>query len=379
MALSAGTRLGPYEIIAMLGAGGMGEVYKARDPKLNRDVAIKILPDAFVHDPDRLARFQREAQVLAALNHPNIAAIYGLEESEGRRFLVLEFVDGQSLAQRLARGADVVSGLSRRSSRAIPVTDALTIARQIIDALDAAHDKGIVHRDLKPANIMLPGQGANAGAPIQWLDRAGRVTVLRATPANWTNPQFSPDGRRLAVEIDNGTQRDVWVYEWARDTLTRLTIDAANDGKAVWTPDGRRIVFRSTRLGGGGTFNPYRQRADGTGDVQRLTESKNNQFHASWHLNGKFLAFHETNPQTGNDLRRRQLPDVVSHAPRVVLQHARSAHHGRVVRRRGRLLPSRQAAALVGQALRTAAPATQLRPPSRRRSLRADCGRRGTG
>src|SRR5919204_195011 len=135
MTLSAGTRLGAYEIVGALGAGGMGEVYRARDTKLNRDVALKILAGEFALDPDRLARFRREAQVLASLNHPNIGAIYGFEESNGLHALVLELVDGPTLADRIARGP-------------IPVDEALAIARQIADAIDAAHDKGIIHRDL---------------------------------------------------------------------------------------------------------------------------------------------------------------------------------------------------------------------------------------
>jgi len=146
MPLQPGTRLGPYEIVAPLGAGGMGEVYRARDSRLNRDVAIKTLPAGFVDDPDRLARFQREAQLLAALSHPNIAAIYGLEESGGVRALVMELVEGPTLAERIAASA-------------IPVEEALAIARQIADALDAAHEKGIIHRDLKPANIKVTPEG----------------------------------------------------------------------------------------------------------------------------------------------------------------------------------------------------------------------------
>jgi serine/threonine protein kinase len=153
MPLDAGTRLGAYEVVSPLGAGGMGEVYRARDTKIGRDVALKILPESFVHDPERVARFQREAQVLGALNHPHIAAIYGLEESGAQQFLVLELVDGGTLDARL-------------KPRAIPVDEALAIARQIADALQAAHDKGIVHRDLKPANIALnrdAGEGAGFG------------------------------------------------------------------------------------------------------------------------------------------------------------------------------------------------------------------------
>src|SRR6266540_1550825 len=142
MALSPGFRIGPYEITAAVGAGGMGEVYRARDPKLQRDVAIKILPDLFAADPDRLARFDREAQTLAALNHPNIAQIHGIEGNA----LVMEFVEGEDLAQRIARGA-------------VPLDEALPIARQIADALEAAHERGIVHRDLKPANIKVRPDG----------------------------------------------------------------------------------------------------------------------------------------------------------------------------------------------------------------------------
>src|SRR5690349_14506957 len=136
MSLAPGTRLGPYEITGPLGAGGMGEVWRARDSRLNRDVAIKTLPAAFANDPNRMARFTREAQVLAALNHPNIAAIYGIEEGA----LVMELVEGTTLAERIEQGP-------------IPPEEALAIARQIADALDAAHEKSVVHRDLKPANI----------------------------------------------------------------------------------------------------------------------------------------------------------------------------------------------------------------------------------
>jgi len=142
VALAPGTRLGAYEVIAQIGAGGMGEVYRARDTKLNRDVALKILPDTFAADPDRLARFRREAQVLASLNHPHIAAIHGVEDSGGTHALVLELVDGPTLADRIAEGP-------------IELDEALPIARQIAEALEAAHEQGIIHRDLKPANIKI--------------------------------------------------------------------------------------------------------------------------------------------------------------------------------------------------------------------------------
>jgi serine/threonine protein kinase/Tol biopolymer transport system component len=144
--LSPGARIGPYEIVASLGAGGMGEVYRGRDSRLNREVAIKVLPPAVANDPDRLARFDREARVLASLNHPNIAHIHGFEESSTTHALVMELVEGDTLADRLTRGA-------------IAVDQAMQIARQLTDALDAAHERGIVHRDLKPANIKVTPDG----------------------------------------------------------------------------------------------------------------------------------------------------------------------------------------------------------------------------
>jgi serine/threonine-protein kinase len=144
--LPAGQRIGPYEVRSLLGAGGMGEVYRARDTKLNRDVAIKVLPDVVTHDPTRVARFAREAQVLASLNHPNIGAIYGLEDGHGATALVLELIEGPTLADRIG-------------GTAIPIDEAVAIARQVADALAAAHEVGIVHRDLKPANIKVRRDG----------------------------------------------------------------------------------------------------------------------------------------------------------------------------------------------------------------------------
>src|SRR5213594_2930187 len=133
MAITIGTQLGSLEILALLGRGGMGEVYRARDTKLKRDVAIKILPDEFSRDADRVSRFQREAEVLASLNHPNIGTIYDLQEANGSRFLVLELVEGETLADRIASGP-------------IPVEEAIDIAKSICEALEAAHEKGIIHR-----------------------------------------------------------------------------------------------------------------------------------------------------------------------------------------------------------------------------------------
>jgi len=150
--LAVGTRLGSYEVVSAIGAGGMGEVYRAHDLKLGRSVALKVLPAAFAADSDRLVRFEREAQLLASLNHPHIAAIYGLEEATPVRALVLELVDGDTLADRLARE-------SGASAPALPIEEAISIGRQIADALDAAHEQGIVHRDLKPSNIKVRADG----------------------------------------------------------------------------------------------------------------------------------------------------------------------------------------------------------------------------
>src|SRR5262245_52223602 len=144
--LTPGTRLGPYEVVARIGAGGMGEVYRATDTNLKRAVAIKVLPASVAADVERLARFQREAEVLAALNHPNIAAIYGLERAGAATALVMELVEGPTLADRITQAA-------------IPIDEALPIAKQIAEALEAAHEQGIIHRDLKPANIKVRTDG----------------------------------------------------------------------------------------------------------------------------------------------------------------------------------------------------------------------------
>src|SRR4029077_8844945 len=161
-----GTKLAHYEITSHLGTGGMGEVYQATDGKLGRGVAIKLLPEAFTHDAERSARFEREARVLASLNHPNIATIHGVEESGGRKFLVMELVTGETLAEKIRRGP-------------IPVDEALGIAKQIAEALEAAHDseKGIIHRDLKPANVKITPQGK-----VKVLD-FGLAKAMEGAPA----------------------------------------------------------------------------------------------------------------------------------------------------------------------------------------------------
>ncbi|HYL39222.1 MAG TPA: protein kinase [Bryobacteraceae bacterium] len=229
MSLAAGTRLGSYEILAPLGAGGMGEVYRARDARLNRDVAIKTLPPAFAGDSNRMARFQREAQALAALNHPNIASIYGLEESGGVRALVMELVEGPTLAERLAGGP-------------IAIPEALAIARQIADALEAAHDKGIIHRDLKPANIKFTADGKlkvldfglakafDADAASGNLANSPTLT-LEATRAGvilGTAAYMSPEQAR-GKAVDK--RADIWAFGVV--LLEMLTGKSAFEGETV--------------------------------------------------------------------------------------------------------------------------------------------------
>src|SRR5215467_13425667 len=167
MRLHAGSRLGPYEIVVPLGAGGMGEVYRAKDSKLGREVAVKVMPESLAQDSELMSRFEREARLLAALNHPNIAAIYAVESGA----IVMELVEGPTLAERIQRGA-------------IPVDEALTIAKQIADALEAAHQKGIIHRDLKPANVKITPSGN-----VKVLDFG---LAKAAAPETCSSPEDSP-------------------------------------------------------------------------------------------------------------------------------------------------------------------------------------------
>ena len=180
MPWSAGTRLGHYDVTTLIGEGGMGQVWQATDTQLNRQVALKTLPDAFATDPDRLARFQREAEVLASLNHPNIAQIHGIEEAEGTRALVLELVEGPTLADRISTGA-------------IPLDEALLIAKQIAEALEAAHEAGVIHRDLTPANITVRGDGT-----VNVLD-FGLAKALDPAPAG--DPDQSPTLTAAATQM----------------------------------------------------------------------------------------------------------------------------------------------------------------------------------
>jgi serine/threonine protein kinase len=207
MALTIGTQLGSHEITALLGKGGMGEVYRARDTRLKREVAVKVLPGEFSGNPDRVFRFQREAEALAALNHDNIASIYDVQEANEVRFLVLELVEGETLDERLKRGP-------------LPEEEALSIAKQICDALEAAHEKGIVHRDLKPANIKITPDGKvkllDFGlallfeSELQSTDPSNSPTVMSRTGGSvilGTASYMSPEQARGQK---TGKQSDIW-------------------------------------------------------------------------------------------------------------------------------------------------------------------------
>ena len=213
MALTDGDRLGHYVISGSLGAGGMGEVYRAEDTRLDRDVAIKVLPEGFADDPERLARFEREAKVLASLNHPNIATLYGVETVDsgtGAIFLVMELIEGEDLAQRIAGGP-------------VPPSEAIAISRQIAVGLGAAHAKGIVHRDLKPANIRITPDGEvkilDFGLAKEWLPEPGdadftesptiTAEMTRAGTVLGTAPYLSPEQAK-GQAIDRRT--DIWAF-----------------------------------------------------------------------------------------------------------------------------------------------------------------------
>src|SRR5687768_1133529 len=213
--MSPGTRLGLYEIIAQIGAGGMGEVYRARDTELNRDVAIKVLPELFALDAERLARFTREAQTLAALNHPNIAQIYGLEGGAGlARALVMEMVDGDDLTAQIARGP-------------MPVDDAVAIARQIADALEAAHELGVIHRDLKPANIKVRPDGT-----VKVLDFGLAKAMTPDASGALADPLLSPTltARQGRVNTEAGTILGTAAY-MAPEQARGLAVDRRAD---IW-------------------------------------------------------------------------------------------------------------------------------------------------
>src|SRR5438128_1712724 len=210
MALSPGTRLGPYEVLALIGAGGMGEVYRARDTKLGREVAVKALPEVFAHNPERLARFEREAQVLGGLNHPNIAIIHELKEVAGARYLILELVEGETLAALIAGGPMLVA-------------DAVKIAGQIADALEVAHDKGIVHRDLKPANVKVTSEGR-----VKVLD----FGLAKINDVSDSSQRFSRSPTLSALNTAAGVILGTAAY-MSPEQVRGRNVDRRPDGRAV--------------------------------------------------------------------------------------------------------------------------------------------------
>ena len=262
MPLQPGTTLGSYQVTAKIGEGGMGEVWQARDTKLDRDVALKVLPEAFTSDPDRLARFEREAKVLASLNHPNIGSIYGLEEADGVRALVLELVEGPTLADRIKQGP-------------IPIDEALPIAKQIAEALEAAHEQGVIHRDLKPANVKVKADGtvkvldfglAKALAPeqsatdivnsptISMTAAATKMGMVLGTAAYMSPEQAKgrPVDKRTdiwafgAVLYEMLSGRRAFVGDDVSDTLAAVLRAEVNlDGLGEGTPTRLRQVLRA--------------------------------------------------------------------------------------------------------------------------------------
>ena len=279
MPLTPGARLGVYEVTAQIGEGGMGQVFRARDTKLDRDIAIKILPAAFAHDVDRLARFQREAKTLASLNHPNIAIIHGLEQAGDVHALVMELVDGEDLSQRIARGA-------------IPLDEALPIAKQIADALEAAHEQGIIHRDLKPANIKVRADGcvkvldfglAKAIEPVAVagnMTQSPTITTPAMTQAGMilgTAAYMSPEQAR-GRPVDRRT--DIWafgcvLYEMLTGKRAFQGEDVTDTIAAVVKeqPDLTRVPVPARRLLESCLEKDPRKRLQAIGDMRLLMEA----------------------------------------------------------------------------------------------------------
>src|SRR5438876_2378997 len=288
-----GRQFGPYSVASLVAKGGMGEIYRARDTKLGRDVALKLLPATFARDPERLARFQREARLLASLNHPHIAAIYGMEESGGLHGLVMELVPGETLA----------------NAGPLPLLKALPICRQIAEGLEEAHRKNITHRDIKPANIKVTPSGTvkildfGLAKALAWEQSEVDLSELPTASGMTTEV-----GRILAAPSDMSPaqarvqavdkQTDIWLIDDARDAK-RFTFDPALDSRPVWSPDGKRVAFDSIRKD---VYNLYWKLSSGARADELLLESDQNKAAYDWSSDGRFLLFRSQDPQTGADL-----------------------------------------------------------------------------
>jgi serine/threonine protein kinase len=369
LALTPGTRLGAYEIVSAIGAGGMGEVYRARDTKLDRLVAIKILPDSVAHDSERIARFEREAKTLAALNHPNIATIYGVEEADGLWAIAMELIEGPTLADVIARAPDAESPLSRpRDSeagaargagapRGLELDDVLLIARQIAGAVDAAHEQGIVHRDLKPANIKLRPDGtvkvldfglAKALEPVGVSSSASQsptITTPAMTQAGMilgTAAYVSPEqakgrpadkradvwafgcvlyemltGRRASMRT--GTRHLFWQAANGTGTAEQL-VDGNRQVIVAYTvsPDGRYLVFRGATQSSSELMMvdrgaaPSAQRPSfGVGEQKPLVQTSFEEINAEISPDGRWLAY-QSNSSGAFEVYVRPFPDVAT-------------------------------------------------------------------
>ncbi len=330
-------QIGPYKVGREIGRGGMGVVYLAHDTNLDRAVAIKTLPAEVTGDAERLGRFEREAKLLATLNHTNIAAVFGLEKLDGARFLVLAYVAGETLSERLAEGP-------------LPMDEALSIALQIAQR-KVLHHGGMFPRYAPSGHLVYVHQGTLYAAPLDLdrleltgspgpiiegivsnprnggahysfcdagtlayqpgsstgirttvltVDRDGSSTVLLDEETGYYSPSLSPTADRLALTIETQNVGDIWVYEFERENLIRLTFDQADDMQPVWTPDGSRILYSSTRETN--TPNLFWKLSNGSGPAERLTTSDNAQFASCISPDGKIVVFHERRDQTGGDI-----------------------------------------------------------------------------
>ena len=280
MTLSPGTLLGPYQTEAPLGAGGMGEVYRAKNTRLDRAVAVKMLPARVSEDPRLQQRSERKARALAGLSHPRICTLHDVGHERGVRFLVMELLEGETLAARLDRGA-------------LPLDQVIDTGIEIADALDAAHRRGVVHRDVN--------QTESVRSELIWKNRNGRTVGRVGSPGAYTDVTLGPEGREVAVAlIDPQTGAgDIWIIELDRDVTTRFTSGAGDDVVALWSPDGRRIAFSSAR-----DTPPFMHVKSVTGgDEKVLLPSRGTlQVPNDWSPDGRNIIYSDRDPSTDWDL-----------------------------------------------------------------------------